>query len=92
MCFNTFVRLILNNYILCKENVHIDTKPMTRLVFSVKITNKWLQENKYAAEPSGTGAGSSKEGESKYMQNLLVGRNAVCVAKELSMVKAKADL
>ena len=58
VCFNIFSRIVLNCYILYKENVPRGTKIMTRFDFNVKIieslTQDWLQQKQ-----DGVLAGSS---------------------------------
>jgi hypothetical protein len=60
--------MVLNSYILCKENIPQDTRPMSWLDYMIQITealaDEWLQEN-YAAGLSGTGGTSDTRGGSK---------------------------
>lgn len=64
--------MILNSYIIYKENIPLDTKPMIWLEFSIKVANAFvgelLQEQKNIARPPSTRV--TVAGESKYLQKL----------------------
>lgn len=72
ICFNIFSRMVLNSYILYTENILPNTKPMTRLNFTIKIIEALSAD--WLAEKNSDGAGPSTArddgDESKYLRKL----------------------
>ena len=93
IAFNIFSRMILNSYIIYKQNLSAGCNTMSRLDFTIKIVDalskEWLEEKNSEVGILGT---NNVENDTK-LENCLLRRRriVVCAAKERRMGQLKGE-